>query len=77
MSKIESVFDTLLSEGNVAYYGTDIIVDITHAISKEELGIDQFFSQTYDDSVKSEIHRRIIWSYGRLRGKDFVQKCNT
>ncbi len=76
VTKVESVFDTLLSEGNVAYYGMDIISDITHALSKEDLGIEQFYSRPYDESLKAEILRRIIRSYGRLRGKDFVRKCN-
>ena len=76
VNKIESVFDTLLSERNLAFYGAEIIADITHALSKESLGIEKFFSRSYDDSIKHEVLRRIIWSYGRLRGKDFVRKCN-
>ena len=73
--KLESVFDTLLSEGNMALYGEEIVADITHILNKEELGFDKFFLHEYDSDIKTELLRRIIWSYGRLRGKDFVRKC--
>ena len=76
VNKIESVFHTLLSEGNIALYGSAIVADITHALSKEDLDIKQFLTKSYDNDDVDEVLRRIIWSYGRLRGKDFVRKCN-
>ena len=76
VNKIESVFHTLLSEGNIALYGSAIVADITQALSREDLGVDDFLSELHDSDAISEVVRRIIWSYGRLRGKDFVRKCN-
>ena len=76
VNKIESVFHTLLSEGNIALYGSAIVADITQALSKEDLGVDEFLTEPHDSDAVSEVVRRIIWSYGRLRGKDFVRKCN-
>ena len=52
VNKIESVFDTLLSERNLAFYGAEIIANITNALSKESLGMEIFFSRSYDDSIK-------------------------
>jgi hypothetical protein len=74
--KIESVFHTLLSEKNIALYGIQIVADIVVALSKENLGFGDFFSESHDDDVKLEVIRRIIFSYGRTRGKDFVRKMN-
>ncbi|EJK70768.1 hypothetical protein THAOC_07845 [Thalassiosira oceanica] len=73
--KIESVFHQLLSTSNLAHYGTTLVADITHALSKGIMGdMDAFFSTSHSDDVKIEVTRRIIRSYGRLRGKDFVRK---
>ncbi len=77
MNKIESVFHTLLSEGNYVLYGPTMIADITRVLTRELVGgINQFLSEEYGDDVKYEVLKRIVWSYGRLRGKDFVRKSN-
>ena len=74
--KIESVFHTLLSEDSIAAYGIRIVADIVMALGMEDLGFDDFFSQPHDDDVKVEVIRRILFSYGRIRGKDFVRKTS-
>ena len=76
VNKIESVFNTLLSEGEMAFYGTTIINDITNALYKEELGFTELLREHHAEDDILEAVRRIILSYGRLRGKDFVRKCN-
>ena len=76
INKIESVFHTLLSEWNIALYGLAIVADITQALSREDLAVEEFLTESHDSDAISEVVRRIIWSYGRLRGKDFVRKCN-
>ena len=76
-TKIESVFHTLLSEWNVAFYGTVIIGDIAQeALNKEDLELELFLTNTYEGDIISEVLRRIIWSYGWLQGNVFVRKCN-
>ena len=75
VKKIESVFHKLLNEGDVVLYGALIVRDITRALSKNELGFKDLFTEQHDEEVISEVLKRIIWSYGRLRGKDFVRKC--
>ena len=75
--KIESIFHTLLSERNVAFYGTVIIGDIAQeALNKEDLELELFLTNTYEGDIISEVLRRIIWSYGWLQGNVFVRKCN-
>ena len=74
--KIESVFHTLLSEDNIAAYGVRIVNDIVMVLGMEDFGFDDFFSQPHDNDVKVEVIRRILFSYGRIRGKDFVRKVN-
>lgn len=76
VNRIESVFETLLCEKEMALYGHCIVKDITRVLCKEELGFNALLSNTHDEDVIAEVLRRIIWSYGRLRGKDFVRKCN-
>jgi len=75
VKKVESVFHKLLNEGDVVLYGALIVRDITRALSKNELGFKDLFTEQHDEEVISEVLKRIIWSYGRLRGKDFVRKC--
>lgn len=75
VKKVESVFHKLLNEGDVVLYGALIVRDITRALSKNELGFKDLFTEQHDEEVISEVLKRIIWSYGRLRGKDFIRKC--
>lgn len=76
VNKIESVFHTLLSEENVALYGPRIVADMAHALSNEDLGIDKLLTKQHQPEAVKEAIRRVIWSFGRLRGKDFVRKSN-
>lgn len=50
MQTIESVFDSLLSEKNIAKFGTMMIDDIIHYLSKEDLGLSQL-QYVYESST--------------------------
>ena len=74
--KIESVFHILLSKKNISLYGIQIVADIVVVLSKENLGFDDFVSESHDDDVKLEIICQNIFSYGQTGGKYFAQKMN-
>ena len=75
MLKLESVFHNILKDKNVALFGPGIIEDIVFLLSKQDLGFAQFMPGAEDDAVEA-VFKRLVDSYGNLRGKDFARKRN-
>ena len=74
MVKVESVFHHLMSEEGIARHGIDIVNDICHVLSQEDIGFKAFVPETVVHGDYLEAVRRFMRSFGRLRGKDWVRR---
>jgi len=74
MVKVESVFHHLMSEEGIARHGIGIVNDICHVLSQEDIGFEAFVPKTVIHGDYLEAVRRIMRSFGRLRGKDWVRR---
>ena len=76
--KVESVYQSLLKETNVAMFGVGIVCDIGYVL--ESFSVETGFSKLLPDSVRVEtkesIYRAILKSFSNTRGKDFSYKKN-
>ena len=69
----EAVFDNILTEENVYFFGTLMLDGVTHYLGKIDLGLSHFLPGA-DDADIEFVQCTIIDSYGNLRGKDFDYK---
>ena len=75
MCSVESVFDQLLSEENVYLFGVFIVDDISHYLSKVDIGLGQLIPGFASEDTEAVL-QAIISSYGNIRGKDYARKRN-
>ena len=73
---LESVLKNILRDETVALFGTLMIADIVHYLSKVDLGLSYFMPGVLEDDEIKLVSQIIIGAYGNMRGKDFACKNN-
>jgi hypothetical protein len=74
--KYESVFQTLLHEGEIRTYGIGLLKKINTLFSKKDVGMKDLLGEFADDSDAREVSIFFLKYYTNMRGKDYVRKVN-
>ena len=72
---VESVYDQLLSEASVYLFGVFLVNDISHYLSKCDVGLEELLPDSSREEVQL-VMSYLTSIYGNVRGKDFARKYN-